>query len=463
MRFFKTTSNIHGSFVSHLVSIKLLVVFGIPLLLSSCGESYKSSSFTAEVNDSINLISSSTKNWIKSNTYPSGFPLIIQTKDSVPEIKIGVSADDAFDESAGNYSTPKAFKKRGILIFITRKPNLIQLRVGKEIRLLCQWKNISAGDQYLSFQKRFQKEPDSVLKEFINWLAIKIPEKTDIAWYKKLIYNEATGGLINEVDEYQLPSENFYGETIIKPTLELRIFERSLFKGWWITYLVVAFIIYCLNHLLSLFFKKIISPNSSITYRIIHSIVRLSVLLIVNLFFIVPSIATASLMSGARLEDQLALKATNMPGAESVLFKTNTMFGATGVLLAILVVIVVVIGKRAIDYKILKNAILPKDKQVRIFNHIEVSDPVWAFLLVAAGTRTGRTIHISDEEFRAEPFTHVYNMGHVDAIKSGIILGLLCWIFLPLYITYAVLFLHIPKIIIGGFMSVRVLLKHKEI
>jgi hypothetical protein len=431
------------------------------LLLSSCNN-YKSKIFKAEINDSLHLISKSNHKWLDTTIFPKGFPLMVLTVDSVPLIKIGIAADDAFEESIKKFSTTKAFNKRGVLIYITRSPNLIQIRTGDDIKLLSQWGNITAGDKYISFQKRYIEKPDSALREITAWLAASIPVKTDIPWYKKFIFNEATGNLINFVDGFKLPSENFYGETIIKPTLALRIFEWNFLKGWWVTYLIVAFIAYLINRLISSFFNVLYSPKKSKTYKVVLSIVRIVVLVFMNIFIVLPSVSTAFILSGARLEDQIALKATGLPGAESLVFDSVNIYGPTGFWMAMLVLLVMVIGMKAMDSATLKIAMYPPEMQVKYYEHISVEDPAAAFLLYAAGTRPDKTISIKDEDFALEPYTSAYVMGFVDAIELGLVIALLCWLFLPLYITYAIIFYQCSKIIIGGYKTISVLLKYKK-
>ena len=125
------------------------------------------------------------------------------------------------------------------------------------------------------------------------------------------------------------------------------------------------------------------------------------------------------------------------------------------------VLIVVVFAKKAQDYSILKYALYPTEIQVKIYNQLKESDPVQAFLLEIIGTRTGRTINVSEEEFEKDPYITAYMMSFIDALKVGLLVGFLCWIFFPLYITYAVLFFFIPKLLIGGFLSIKVVLNHK--
>jgi len=430
-----------------LVSILLMAV-----LFSSCGNSYKDRQFAPLILDEAKLLSDETKGWLKNYKYPQGFVFAVRTVDTIPKSMIGVKADDLFKADIKLHSDPKAFKKRGVYLLVSKNPPLIQVRAGESIYLQTRWGGITSGKKYIEKQLlASQGNLTDAIKEMVKWTSSDLPQAVDIPWYKKWILQDIIQNLYSEIDELGLPSESFYGKYLLAPILKTRIVELKWFNSWWITYALVAAIFY-LSKLL--FSWIVVNPITKSTSPKVGNTIRLVYSIVVGIGLTIPSATSAIILSGSRLEDQIALKASGFSGIENIAFHPELYNESTSIWIALLLILLRIIKGLGERNNILGFALLPNSQQQYIYGKLEEENPIGAFGLKMMGTRIGKTIDVSEEDFLEEPYTIAYLTPLVDDVKAGIRWGLLGWLFLPKALSLAALYFWLVPIGTGLLMSI---------
>jgi len=436
------------------VSIKyFLLLVILSLLLTSCGSRLKNEAFTPVILDSEGLLNQSTISWLNSYSYPQGFIFIIRTINSVSPIAIGVNADEYFKADAEKCPDPNACKKRGVYIFITRAPALIQVRAGTEIAAQARWQGITAGESYIQKQSVvLSGDFDTSTIEMVKWLSSSLPN-TKVPWYREWILNDVTQNLYLELNEVGFPSESFYGHYIVKPIIQARVLESRLTGSWWITYLVAGIIILLIKSLVQSLIKLFLGKPFPKIANGINTVIGI----LIEIGLTLPSAATIIFLSGSRLEDQIALQASGIPGVSSFSFSAQLFNVETGIGWAILVLCLRWWGGYGKSSDIIALSQLPPEKQQLIYARIRDENPVNAFLIEAyarAPYKEGGNFY--PEIFEKQPFSLAELGWGTENFKAGVRWGLLAWLALPKALSLVMIFLWISWIIEGiiGFIKI---------
>ncbi len=217
--------------------------------------------------------------------------------------------------------------------------------------------------------------------------------------------------------------------------------------------------IYLVRRLLDLTlgsWRRSLGRDSGMTRHVI-SVVQIVLSIVIGIVLSIPSAASTMLLAGSRLEDQIALRASGIPGVERVSFDPNTYRINTGLPIALLILglrLVKGFGSRA---DILGPARLPAESQREIFDKIEDDAPFYAILLEAAGTRSGKDLAPSAEEFRVAPFKYAYLMPGIDDLKAAVAWSSLALLFLPRPVSLAAVFLWLVPAVTGAFDTLKAL------
>ena len=181
----------------------------------------------------------------------------------------------------------------------------------------------------------------------------------------------------------------------------------------------------------------------------VGSTIGLILSIVVGLVLAVPSAASAVLLSGSRLEDQIALKSSGFPGIEKLSFNPELFNQSTDLWIARLLVVLRTVKGIADRGWMAGLAALADEKQQQIFQRMKEADPVRAFFLQAIGMRPGKMIEFSEEDFLRSPFSIAYLLPLVDDLWAGLKWGLLAFIFLPLALSLAAVYFWIVPIATG--------------
>jgi hypothetical protein len=329
---------------------------------------------------------------------------------------------------------------------VSQAPALIQVRVGSELAAQARWAGITSGPKYI--EKQFPATSgnfDQAVHDMVEWLSSALPQATELSWVKRWTLNDITQSLYWELDHLSLPSDGFYGNYVLKPFLQSRILEERFFGTWWITYLIASAFFLAAGFTI----KSTVNLAIGETSPAIANGMNFVIAILLGLFLALPSAASAILMSGSRLEDQIALRTSGIPGAESYIFSTESFVISTGILLALLILILRFAKGVATSAEFLAYASLSREKQQMLFSAIREKNPAQAWLIKAFSTGDDSIGSSSEEEFDKEPFGASSAKNVVDSVKASIRWGLLAWLFLPKALTIVTMCLWMAPIAKG--------------
>lgn len=429
------------------------------LFLAGC-DNLTNQKFPPLVLDDAKLLSPEARKWIESFPFPQGYALAVRTVDRLPESLIGAQADDLFSQTAEESKEKKALTKRGVFVLVCAEPPLVQIRVGTELYGAARWGGVTAGPEYIEKQTLARPEnAEDSLRSIVPWLAESLPHAMDLPAFKRVVLQQAQDILGDEIEELGLPSENFYGHYILKPILRLRVIELGALRSWWITYVLVALAIYLLRRLLELTlgaWHRALTRDSKPSRHVVAGI-KIIASIGIGIFLSIPAAASTILLTGSRLEDQIALRASGIPGVERLSFDPSTYRINTGLAIALLILSLRLLNGFGSRSHILRPARLPAATQSQLFQKLEEENPAYAFLLRVTGMRSGKTFEISDEDFSAEPFTSAYFMPGIDDLKAAIAWSALAFLFLPRPVSLAAVFLWTLPALKGAFDTFKAL------
>ncbi|HYI10160.1 MAG TPA: hypothetical protein VEK57_13960 [Thermoanaerobaculia bacterium] len=417
------------------------------VLLAGC-RNRQDEQFDVIIVDTANVLSDDTENWLRTFKYPKGLPLVVTTESRISTAIVGAVADARFKAIARQHPQKDVFEDRGVLLVASETPALIQIRVGREIHSLARWRGITAGEPYLRQQlaTRHQNVNDGI-RTMVAWTAAELPSAVELPWQRRWLMFEIVQTLGAELDELSVPSEGFYSAFLLKPISTVRVMERNRFGSWWMTYVLIGIACYLLKALLALLLVNPLRRRRPA----IGNAVALVLAIAIGLGLAVPSAGSAVLLAGSRLEDQLALRASGLPGVDELTFAPGTFVRTTDVWIAILLFLLRIMKGFADRSWLAGFAGLADEQQRELFTRLKKVNPLLAFLLEAIGSRTGKSIELSEDDYLRSPYTNSYFMPVVDDIWAGVRWGLLAAFFLPMGLSLAAMYFWLVPIATGLF------------
>jgi hypothetical protein len=349
---------------------------------------------------------------------------------------VGSAVDRLVEDTAKRCPDPEACEKRGVFVVVSQDPALIQVRTGSDLAAQARWAGVTAGSEYMARQQL-------PVRQMVEWLSSSLPNATDLSWFRRLILMEVTQNLYSELEELSLPSDGFYGHYILEPFLRLSLLAQRYSGTWWVAYVIASALALALKYVLRKIMKAIVGPAPG---KIANSILLISTIAI-GLGLAVPSAASAILLSGSRLEDQLALRASGIPGAELFVFPAESFTIRTGILLALLLMLVRFLKGAAAAAPWDRLASLPDETQQRMFADATKNDPAMALLLEAAGTSGDSD---KSRDFERAPYEQILTETVLQGLWASIRWALLAWLFLPKAMTLVAMCFWILPIAKGG-------------
>jgi len=421
----------------------LLLALTALIVLTACRKNYRDTTYRPLIEDEAKLLDLQTAQTLKSRPYPKGFAFIVCTVEKLPPAEVGSAVDTLFEEAQKRCPDPKSCKQRGVFIVVSANPALMQVRTGSDLATQAQWAGITSGSRYIAKQQLGSlRDVDSALPEMVDWLSTSLPAAIEISWVRRLILNEITQDLYIELEGLSLPSESFYGKYVLRPFLHAGILAQRLSGTWWVTYIIAAVVILLVRSVL----RRIIMFGVRRTPGKVASFVALGLNIAISLALAVPSAASAIFLSGSRLEDQIALRASGIPGVELFAFPARSFTIHTGIALALLL-LVMRVAKGAADVAgLFPISNLPDKEQQRLFANDEKSNPVFAFFIEALATGG----EFADRQtFESSPFTAACIQAILQSFWAGIKWSLLAWLFLPEAMTLVVMCFWVVSIAKG--------------
>ncbi|WP_371292006.1 hypothetical protein [Bacteroides sp.] len=364
-------------------------------LLSACSDDTEQCLYSPEVFDTGNLLSNKVKEEFLNFDYPAGIVPVIFAADSIEPIKMGAYADECFDALVDSISESKDFKRRGMLVLVSRNPELIQIRLGSRYRVYCNMTGATSGIDYLNLQKQIrEKGIEETLPLFLQNTSVRIQELNALPSYKKYRINSAVSAISTCLEYIGTPSENFYGKCVLTPILKTTSLGYYVFKSWLLTFMFVCLIMLLCRWALFLVVKRLLQKH---VMGLIWSqkIINWGL----GLLFSISAAASAIILSSGRMEDAIALQAIGVPFIENFQIAAADYVLKTSFVAAFFFVLMYAL-KRNIVSDIFLYSLLEPEKQQAIYHNL--SDAQKTTLVI------GHEADLSKVEESSEPYSELF-------------------------------------------------------
>ncbi|WP_349509287.1 hypothetical protein [Bacteroides fragilis] len=364
-------------------------------LLSACSDDTEQCLYSPKVFDTGNLLSNKVKEEFLNFDYPAGIVPVLFAADSIEPIKMGAYADECFDALVDSISESKDFKRRGMLVLVSRNPELIQIRLGSRYRVYCNMTGATSGVDYLNLQKQIrEKGIEETLPLFLQNTSVRIQELNALPLYKKYRINSAVSAISTCLEYIGTPSENFYGKCVLTPILKTTSLGYYVFKSWLLTFMFVCLIMLLCRWALFLVVKRLLQK---------HVIGLIWSQKIINwglgLLFSISAAASAIILSSGRMEDAIALQAIGVPFIENFQIAAADYVLKTSFVAAFFFVLMYAL-KRNIVSDIFLYSLLEPEKQQAIYHNL--SDAQKTTLVI------GHEADLSKVEESSEPYSELF-------------------------------------------------------
>lgn len=364
-------------------------------LLSACSDDTEQCLYSPEVFDTGNLLSNKVKEEFLNFDYPAGIVPVLFAADSIEPIKMGAYADECFDALVDSISESKDFKRRGMLVLVSRNPELIQIRLGSRYRVYCNMTGATSGVDYLNLQKQIrEKGIEETLPLFLQNTSVRIQELNALPSYKKYRINSAVSAISTCLEYIGTPSENFYGKCVLTPILKTTSLGYYVFKSWLLTFMFVCLIMLLCRWALFLVVKRLLQKH---VMGLIWSqkIINWGL----GLLFSISAAASAIILSSGRMEDAIALQAIGVPFIENFQIAAADYVLKTSFVAAFFFVLMYAL-KRNIVSDIFLYSLLEPEKQQAIYHNL--SDAQKTTLVI------GHEADLSKVEESSEPYSELF-------------------------------------------------------
>lgn len=290
----------------------LLAPFVLFVLFTTSCSSPSESKFEPKIIDKDSLLTPSLKRIFYNTDYPAGLIPVMVLENSIDEpIKTSARADDIFDELSNEQESDN-YEDFGLLVYITKEPRLMQLRLGDHYSTFGNLCGITSGQDYLQLQLQFTEDKkDAALTEMLNRACQNVIERNNLSWWQRGQLSSVALAINNAIDWFGSPSKNFYGTLVAKPVY-MCISYGNKYLGSWIWGIALVFVLIIGIRWIATYILSIIIPS----IKIRNFLTWLFNIIISGLYSI--SAAGCSMyFSSGRLEDLYAIKAYGIPNIES--------------------------------------------------------------------------------------------------------------------------------------------------
>lgn len=290
--------------------ISVLVLFGI-LFLIGCS-SPSENKFTPQIVDRGEVLTDSLQQIFSSFDYPAGLIPVMVLEESIGDsLKTSAHADDVFDEISEEHDADD-FEDFGLLIYITKEPRLMQIRLGDHYQLYGNLCGVTSGKGYLDIQQQYTNQHrDAALSDILNVVCQNVAERNGLGWWQRLQLSKIVAAINNVMDWFGTPSQNFYGTLISKPVYYCISYGNKMFGSWLMGIILVFVIILLLKWLINKLFS-IFVPSLRL-----RSILIWIFGTVISLLYSFSAAGCSMYFSSGRLEDLLAIKAFGIPNVEA--------------------------------------------------------------------------------------------------------------------------------------------------
>lgn len=263
-------------------------------LLSACHRS-ANEAVAPLVQDNAHIITAIFENNFVNTYKDSKYPYVITSVDSVNPRLLPLEADAYFDAIA---DTSKAFKKNGVLFYVSKNPSLVQVRVGNKLYFQSHWDEIITGAEYMTIQElSIYGDVRESLAQMVPYIDTSLANLKPLKWNRKFFNNKWNIALYKIVQKQAYPETSIYGNSLVYFYKGLALSQALCHQSWAIL-LVLSFILLLLKVSLTKLLKLIRFDNSTLK-TVVYCLVLVPL--------IVGFGSSFQLLMSNRLEDQLLL------------------------------------------------------------------------------------------------------------------------------------------------------------
>ncbi|MEE3415150.1 MAG: SH3 domain-containing protein [Prevotella sp.] len=303
---------------NHLLPSILLWALSIILLTTSCS-SPSDIKYTPQIIDRDSVLSLTLKNVFTNVDYPAGLVPVMVLENTIDDpIKTSAHADDIFDEISEARESDN-FEDYGLLVYITREPKLVQLRIGDHYDSFSDLCGVLSGKNYLELQQQFADGNFLALGELLKATCKNVEERNNLSWWQRGQLSGISVAISNAMGWFGSPSKNFYGTFVAKPVYMCISYGNKILGSWIWGIMLVFAIIYIARWLISKVFQIIIP-----SIRLRNTLTGLFGA-IIGAIYSFSAAGCSMYFSSGRMEDLYAIKAFGIPNVESFI-SDPTMF-----------------------------------------------------------------------------------------------------------------------------------------
>lgn len=310
----------------------------VVLSMASCGPSDDSNTtmdtqFDVTVNDSAHILSPKLYSYLENLQSPLGIKAVVVTTDHIAPEDMGQMADDMFDSYSEDDTYGNTFSHRGVLMLVSKNPQLIQVRVGKTYSVYCRMKGSAGGEKYLELQKSVSSVGfDETAPLAIERVFADIEESRNLSWFRKAGLRVSFVHVEEVMDDLATPSESFLNRFYFRPFLYLVGLVKQICGNWILAFLAIAiFYLLAKNWVESRINSYIMgklrlyedSPEDYKLHSQYYGTISFVLLFLIKLIVTVPTLSAISVLSTSRMEDILALQYAHIPSVDVVGMTTS--------------------------------------------------------------------------------------------------------------------------------------------
>lgn len=309
------------------ISVILAITFAV--ILTSCGRNdYKDTSYLPVVQDEAELLSPRSEAFFKNYQFPRGIVPVLYTVDSIPAMETGICANELFDQIADESPDENAFRQAGLLVLVSRSPELIQVRVGSGYASFFSMKGVTAGYGYLKMQQRIKDDGlEGALPLFVDCISEEVNQYRNLSWWQKIRVKSGIGFIHEFLSDCGTPSDSFLNKVYFRPALCLLTWVHGMVHNWFISLLIILVMIWGLKYWIeSLSQKKILQRISEdkddLDNRVFNNVISFAagswIGKVFAAFATFPVLASLTMLSNTRMEDYLVMKSFEVPFVDMI-------------------------------------------------------------------------------------------------------------------------------------------------
>ncbi len=300
--------------------------------------------------DEASILQTQTKSALQKVKFPKDIPVLIKTLDSIPLGKLAkytssCMKNEMYWDSVRHVNFFRSYARfqkpwdNGVYIVISKKPKLIQIRYGNNLRMEAYTRGIAAGPWYVKNQKYKFITLDKHIIVLVNELAQKVEDINKKNWitstFKKL------GSIVwSTIEDSLMMSDNFYSKYLLQYFIKFISFIGGTISIGF--FMFITFALFVLYWIFIRGLKEKLLSNNTKYYKAIYMLYISSKVL--SFFYSILTIATLILLVRGRTEDLIVLKHYGFGSINPFKIEPSFLVGNGGLFLAIIVSILALLN-----------------------------------------------------------------------------------------------------------------------